>query len=92
MANSQIILVTGANRGIGFSIVQATARRNPTSIFILACRSNSSGEEAIGELKKRGVTALLDVVELDVTKDSTIISAKEYIEKRYGRLDGSFPF
>jgi NAD(P)-dependent dehydrogenase (short-subunit alcohol dehydrogenase family) len=91
MAKSQIILVTGSNRGIGFSIVQATAFRNPSFTYILACRSASSGKTAIAELKKLGVTATLDVVELDVTKDSTIISAKEYVEKKYGRLDGSVP-
>jgi hypothetical protein len=36
------------------------------------------------------VNASLDVVALDVTNDATIISAKEYLEKKYGRLDGSF--
>ncbi|KAE9371474.1 NAD(P)-binding protein [Stipitochalara longipes BDJ] len=87
MQKSQLILVTGANRGIGFSIVQATALRNPSSTYILACRSSPSGEAAVIELKKLGVTAPLDVVELDVTKDSSIMSAKEYIEKKYGRLD-----
>ena len=88
MANPQIVLVTGANRGIGFSTIQATAVRNPTSTYILACRSVSSGEAAIVELKNLGVTAPLDVVRLDVTTNSTIVSAEEYVEKKYGRLDG----
>jgi NAD(P)-dependent dehydrogenase (short-subunit alcohol dehydrogenase family) len=92
MAKPQVVLVTGANRGIGFSIVQATALRNPTSSFILACRSVSSGEAAMVELKKMGLAAHLDVVELDVTNDATIVSAKEYVEKKYGCLDGSSPF
>jgi NAD(P)-dependent dehydrogenase (short-subunit alcohol dehydrogenase family) len=91
MASPQIIFITGANRGIGFSTIQATAFRSPTSIFILACRSAPSGEVAIAELKNLGVTASLDVVELDVTNDSTIISAKQYVEKKYGRLDGLSP-
>jgi enoyl-[acyl-carrier-protein] reductase (NADH) len=47
-----------------------------------------SGEAAIVELKNLGVTSSLDVVELDVTNNSTIVSAKQYIEKKYGRLDG----
>ena len=89
MTISQIVLITGANRGIGFSTVQATALRNPTATYILACRAVSSGEAAIAELQKLGVTATLDVVELDVTNDATIISAKENIEKKYSRLDGS---
>jgi len=87
METHQITLVTGANRGIGFSTVQATALRNPTATYILACRSPSSGQAAILELQKLGVTAPLDVIELDVTNDATIISAKEYVENKYGRLD-----
>lgn len=82
--------MTGANRGIGLSIVQATALQNPTAKYILACRSSSSGEAAVVELQALGVTASLDVVELDVTKDATIVSAKKCLEEKYGRLDGSF--
>ena len=89
MGTPQIILITGANRGIGFSTAQATALRNPTSTYILACRSASSGQAAIVELKQLGVSAPLDIVTLDVTNDMTILSAKEYIDKKYGRLDGS---
>ncbi len=87
-AQPQIILITGANRGIGFAITQQMALRLPSSTHILACRSVESGETAIQELRKEGVTANLDVVELDVTSDNTILKAKEYIEKKYGRLDG----
>lgn len=89
MVTPQIILVTGANRGIGFATVQATALRNPTATYILACRSAPSGEAAIAELKNLGVTAPLDILTLDVTNDITILSAKEFVEKKYGRLDGS---
>lgn len=44
MANTRTILGTGANRGIGFSVIHATALRNPTDTYILACRSVSSGK------------------------------------------------
>lgn len=87
--NSQIILVTGANRGIGFSIVLQTALRNPSAVYILACRSVSSGQTAIKELNGQGVKAVLDVVELDITVDSSIAAAAEYVKEKYGRLDGT---
>jgi NAD(P)-dependent dehydrogenase (short-subunit alcohol dehydrogenase family) len=87
--SSPIILVTGANRGIGFAIVQSTALRVPDANYILACRSKDSGEQAIGELKKLGVTAALDVVSLDVTDNTSILAAKEIVERKYGRLDGA---
>lgn len=89
MVQQQIILTTGASRGIGFAITQQTALRLPTSTCILACRSLASGEAPVQELRKESVTANLDVLELDVTSDTTILKAKDYIEKKYGRLDGS---
>jgi NAD(P)-dependent dehydrogenase (short-subunit alcohol dehydrogenase family) len=92
MASSQIILVTGANRGIGFSIVQITALRLPTATYILACRSESSGQEAITRLKSLGVTATLEVLVLDVTSDTSILSAASFILSKYGHLDGTISF
>jgi NAD(P)-dependent dehydrogenase (short-subunit alcohol dehydrogenase family) len=85
--SSPIILVTGANRGIGFAIVQSTTFRVPSATYILACRSQSAGQAAIQELKKLGVTAPLDVVVLDVTDDASILAAKAVIEKKYNKLD-----
>lgn len=87
MSTYPIILVTGANRGIGFSIVQATALHVPKATYLLACRTQSSGDEAVSELKKVGVTATLDVLVLDVTSDASILAARGTIEKKYGHLD-----
>ena len=64
-----------------------TALQVPNATYILACRSQSAGKTAILELKKLGVTAPLDVVVLDVTDDTSILAAKEVVEKKYGRLD-----
>jgi NAD(P)-dependent dehydrogenase (short-subunit alcohol dehydrogenase family) len=88
MASTQTILITGANRGIGFSIILALAPRLPTATYILAVRSLSSGQTAISELKKLGITSPLDIVELDITNNTTIIKVKKYIEEKYGKLDG----
>jgi NAD(P)-dependent dehydrogenase (short-subunit alcohol dehydrogenase family) len=84
---SPIILVTGANRGIGFSIVQTTALRIPDATYLLACRSQDAAEKAIDELRKLGVAAQLDVLVFDVTDDASIIQAKDAMEKKYGTLD-----
>lgn len=89
--SSPIILVTGANRGIGFAVVQSTALRVPNATYILACRSQSAGETAIEELQKLGVTAPLDVVVLDVTDDGSILAAKDTIQKQYEKLDSTIP-
>ncbi|PVH73439.1 NAD(P)-binding protein [Cadophora sp. DSE1049] len=89
MASTQtpIVLITGANRGIGFSTVQALSLRYPTGTYIIGSRTLSSGEEAIQELRKLGIKANLEVVEIDVTKDSTIDAAVSWIGEKFGRLD-----
>ncbi|KAF8846958.1 NAD(P)-binding protein [Acephala macrosclerotiorum] len=81
------VITTGANRGIGFSIVQALGLCYPNNIYILACRSTHSGHEATKELQSLGAKAKLDVVELDIVNDDTIIAAAKYVESTYGRLD-----
>ncbi|KAM0431379.1 hypothetical protein ACHAPT_005356 [Fusarium lateritium] len=81
------ILVTGANRGIGYAIVQAIAARFPTSNIILACRSRTSAEEAIQTLRYGGVSTGLDHVELDIENDSSIEAAVAAVDKKYGSLD-----
>jgi NAD(P)-dependent dehydrogenase (short-subunit alcohol dehydrogenase family) len=85
---SIVILVTGANRGIGFSIIQATALRIPHARYILGCRSYPSGQEAIMEVSQLGIIAALEVLGLDVPSDASILAAKETIESKYGHLDG----
>lgn len=89
--SNPIVLITGANRGIGYSTVQALSLCYPNGKYIIGCRSLSSGHEAIQELQKLGVTALLEIVEIDVTKDSKIEKAQSWIEEKFGRLDGIFP-
>ncbi|RTE84011.1 hypothetical protein BHE90_001390 [Fusarium euwallaceae] len=84
MAN---ILVTGANRGIGYAIVQTIATRLPTSNIILACRSRTSAEDAIQTLRDSGVSAGLDHIELDIENNASIESAVAAVDKKYGSLD-----
>ncbi|UPL00126.1 hypothetical protein LCI18_011060 [Fusarium solani-melongenae] len=84
MAN---ILVTGANRGIGYAIVQTIVTRLPTSNIILACRSKPSAEEAIQTLRGSGISGGLDHVELDIENGNSIELAVAAIDKKYGSLD-----
>lgn len=85
MAN---IIVTGANRGIGYAIVQTIATRLPTSNIILACRSKTSAEEAIQTLRSSGLSVGLDHIELDIDNNASIEAAVAAVDKKYGSLDG----
>lgn len=83
-----IILVTGANRGIGFAIAQSTARRIPSATIVIGCRSVEAGSEAAEQLRSLGLKATFDVVQIDVENDKSIIAAMQTVEQRFGRLDG----
>ncbi|KAF4341533.1 hypothetical protein FBEOM_4578 [Fusarium beomiforme] len=81
------ILVTGANRGIGYAIVQAIATRLASSTIILGCRKRDAAQEAIESLRNNGVTAQLDHIELDIESDISIEAAVTSLERRHGKLD-----
>lgn len=84
------ILVTGANRGIGYAIAQAIGTRLPDSTILLGCRSVDAGEQAISQLRTDGVAAKLDTVQVDIEDDSSIAAAVEMVGKVFGKLDGGF--
>ena len=85
---SKVVLVTGANLGLGFAIVQAAALRDPTSSYILCSRNLDAGKAAIQKLQDAGVTAKVDLVQLEATNDDQIAAAVKYVEDAYGKLDG----
>ena len=90
MTTPKIVLVTGANQGLGFAIVSVAATRDPSAHYILACRNLDVGTKAIDDLKKSGVTASLELLQLDVTKDAEIVKAVEKVGGTHGKLDGKY--
>lgn len=86
------ILVTGANRGIGFAIVQAIGNRLPDSTVLLGCRTVKAGNDAIEQLKSSGVSANLQALALDIEDDSSIAAAADVVRERFGHLDGKLKY
>ncbi|RPD63786.1 short chain dehydrogenase/reductase family protein [Lentinus tigrinus ALCF2SS1-7] len=84
---SKIVLCTGANQGLGYWIIQVAALRDPASTYILCSRNLENGRTALQKLKDAGVTAKVDLLQLEVTDDDQIAAAAKYVEKTYGRLD-----
>jgi NAD(P)-dependent dehydrogenase (short-subunit alcohol dehydrogenase family) len=74
----RIVLVTGANRGIGREVVRQLAARGDT--VLLGSRDAAKGERAAAEL---GVEA----VHLDVTDRATIDAVAADVGAHHGRLD-----
>ncbi|KAK4212146.1 hypothetical protein QBC37DRAFT_375320 [Rhypophila decipiens] len=83
----KVILVTGANQGLGFAVIQVAAQRYPEATYVLASRNPHSGQEAVNKLRGLGIRAIIEVVELDVTNDEQIAAAVDFIKTRFGKLD-----
>ncbi|KAF4495133.1 hypothetical protein FAGAP_8747 [Fusarium agapanthi] len=85
--DGQIFLFTGANRGIGYAIVQAIATRLPSSTIVLGCRRKNAAQGAVESLIDSGIKNKLGYVELDIENDASIEAAVISLEREYGKLD-----
>jgi len=70
-------LVTGANQGIGYEIVRGLGKIGFTPI--LGCRSISKAQEAARRLSSEDELKV-EIVELDVTSDKSILAARDAVE------------
>src|SRR5580704_16013860 len=82
-SEKKIVLITGANKGIGFATAAALGRSGHT--VLLGARDSERGATAARQLAARGLDARF--VRLDVTDAATITSAAALIDADYGRLD-----
>ena len=71
------VLVTGANKGIGFEVVHQLITRHPDWTIWLGARSRTKGLEAIKKLNSNNVHLL----ELDVTSNDSIKAAASQLKQ-----------
>ena len=83
MSNKKVILVTGANKGIGFEIVRQLARMGCT--VILTSRDEAKGMNAQAQLKKENLS--VDYVAMDITQEQSIQKAFHKVKTSCGKLD-----
>ena len=90
MADKLIVLVTGANQGIGYYAAQKLAAAGKYTVLV-GSRDLKKGQSAIDSLvadKSVPVDkANLNALQIDLTDDASIYAAVETVEKKYGRLD-----
>jgi NAD(P)-dependent dehydrogenase (short-subunit alcohol dehydrogenase family) len=80
---TKIILITGANKGVGLATAEVLARAGHT--VLLGARDPARGTAAARALADEGLDAMF--VRLDVTDTGVIDAAAAFIEGAYGRLD-----
>lgn len=83
---THIVLVTGANQGIGFEIAKKLATEHADYHVILSGRRPSAIDDAAARLRALGLTNVEPLV-LDVTSDESIAAAAAAVASKHGRLD-----
>ena len=79
-----VVLITGANKGIGFEVARQLAQRGMQ--VLLGSRVASRGQDAVNTLRGEGLSNV-DMVEIDVTKETSIAKAVALVQSRFGLLD-----
>ncbi|KPX09266.1 SDR family oxidoreductase [Pseudomonas syringae] len=79
----KIVLVTGANKGIGFEIATQLGRTG--AIIYIGARDKLRGVEAVNRLRTEGIDARFTL--LDVTDAATVQSTAEIVRDAHGVLD-----
>jgi NAD(P)-dependent dehydrogenase (short-subunit alcohol dehydrogenase family) len=85
-SSTQIILITGANQGLGYLTALQLSKLPGYHVFVGA-RSTEKGAEAVKNIEADGATAKVEAVLLDVDSDESINAAIKYVETKAGRLD-----
>ena len=89
MASSKVILLTGANNGIGYETVKALMESDKTYHILLGSRSLEKAKLAIETLQKAcpESTSTVEAVQVDVTSDESIEKAFEQVKASPGHID-----
>ncbi|USD35024.1 MULTISPECIES: SDR family oxidoreductase [Vibrio] len=83
MSDSQISLITGANKGIGFEIAKQLG--NAGHKVLLAGRNVPAIKQAVADLKEQGIDAYC--LPMDITNHESIEQAASHVESMFGKLD-----
>lgn len=83
MSSTAIVLITGANRGLGLETARQLLQKGQQ--VILSCRNERKGQEAVQLLQQEQLTPAF--IPLDITDPQQIKAAYEWINEHYGRLD-----
>ncbi|OWR51646.1 Carbonyl reductase [Danaus plexippus plexippus] len=81
---SRVAVVTGSNKGIGFSIVKLLCQRFDGVVY-LTSRDVERGKEAVKKLEELGLHP--NFHQLDVAVRSSVEIFKHYLEENYGGID-----
>jgi NAD(P)-dependent dehydrogenase (short-subunit alcohol dehydrogenase family) len=83
--HGRLVLVTGANSGIGFETARLLAQRG--AHVVLACRNVERGREALRRVRGHAPDAELELLELDASDLGSVRHAAAELRRRHDHVD-----
>jgi NAD(P)-dependent dehydrogenase (short-subunit alcohol dehydrogenase family) len=83
--DNKIVMITGANSGIGKETAKVLAERGATIIMI--SRNKERGEDALKELKEKTGSDKIELILADLTEPDKIHDAVDKFKEKYDHLD-----
>ncbi|XP_012517272.1 PREDICTED: carbonyl reductase [NADPH] 1-like, partial [Propithecus coquereli] len=81
---SRVVLVTGANKGIGFAIARDLCRQFSGDV-VLTARDAARGQAAVQQLQAEGLSPRFH--QLDIDDLQSIRALRDFLRSEYGGLD-----
>ena len=88
-ARKTVVLITGANTGLGLAVVSSLCQSSTAYEILIGCRNVQKGEDAMNAVRTAvsNTASTLSVVQVDIASDESIQKAADHISTRYGQLD-----
>ena len=89
MDPQEVVLVTGANTGLGFQIIRALCGSNKAYNILLAGRSLVKAQQAVSSATEDfpSSRSKLWPIQVDIEDDDSIQRAFDEVQTKFGRLD-----
>ena len=89
MTSNPVILVTGANTGLGFEIVKSLSQSPKAYTILLGGRSIDKAEAAAKQAQSLfpNSPSVITTIQVDIEDDTSISQAFKVVSENYGRLD-----
>lgn len=89
-------IVTGANSGLGLSIIYrlsenaVKSKQEKDTKIVMACRNPKKAEEARESVLRKFPAAQIEILQVDLSDMTSVIKASEEIKRRYNHVDSLF--